>query len=103
MINYFKYFQSKAKPSLFLFLPKQIVANIRIFKYIFEYSSQIFLFAGKYFTNIIHVRICKRFGFQNILIFIVEYKLYKQGTLQEMHPYMMNKYVQQTAKQKKGT
>ena len=27
----------------------------------------------------------------------------KQGTLQEMHPYMMNKYVQQTAKQKKGT
>ena len=33
------------------------------------------------------------------------YKLFviKQGTLQEMHPFMMNKYVQQTAKQKKGT
>ena len=26
----------------------------------------------------------------------------KQGTFQEMHPYMMNKYVQQTAKQTKG-
>ena len=26
----------------------------------------------------------------------------KQGTLREMHPYMMNKYVQQAAKQTKG-
>ena len=73
MINYFKYFQSKAKPNLFLFLPKQIVANIQIFRYICEYSLQtifIFLFAVKYFTNIIHVPICKIFGFQKIFIFI---------------------------------